>query len=366
MLDSYSCPVCGGGEWSPVETFVYSPTDGVAPRALPLALLWRRLRTIGRILLFARPRRRPVRCRSLTPYQLLRRRVLFEVWFPGRDLVSLTAAYCPVCGFTTYSPRPTSEDVSAKYAFLKHHDPDIGGQEGYDACALQADLERARRVYQRCVAVLGSGRLKVLDYGGGNGKLMRPFVAAGHSCYLVDYNEHPLPGVTKICDDMDAFAGDDTFDLIVCSHVLEHVGDVAGVTRFLRRHLDPNGLLYAEVPQEIWAGLRLEADPVTHINFFTKNSLATLLLLNGFGLVERQQEIADYGNTRLEVIWALARPGRVNGRPGRGLPGADRDERRTVLPEDVRPVLYPPRRASLHKMYRLLIAPRLGRFLQTI
>jgi SAM-dependent methyltransferase len=356
MLDTFACPVCGSRGWSPVETFVYSRTDRQGGTTLPLSRVWHGLKTAGRVLLIARPSRRPVARRSLTAYQLLRRGVLFDVWLPTRDTVTLTSSYCTACGFMAYSPRPSEEDVAAKYAYLKQVEPDIGGQEGYDPRALRADSLRADRIFDRCMARLGpgtkaevrgsTGRIRVLDYGGGNGKLLKPYVAAGHSCYLVDYNDNPAPGVTKICDDMRGFPGEDTFDLIICSHVLEHVSDLSGLVLFLRRHLEPESLLYAEVPQEIWAGLRLEADPVTHINFFTQNSLASLFLLNGFDIVQTQQQIASYGKTPLEVIWILAR--------------VTSSGRRDCLPPDVKSLLYPSRRASLRRMYEMSIEPRLG------
>lgn len=367
MKASCPCPVCGGGRWARVETFLYSRTDTQRGGRLPLATVRQRLGAAGRVLLFARPRRRPVRRLCFSPYQLLRRRVLFEVWFPTQKTITLAAACCVDCGFVAYWPRPSDDEVAAKYAFLKQHEPDVGGQSGYDCHALKSDLARAGRVYERCLPHLMPGRLRVLDYGGGNGKLMQPFLAAGHSCYLVDYSDRTLPGVVKISDDMDAFVGDETFDLIVCSHVLEHVSDVGRLVSFLRRHLAESGVLYAEVPQEIWAGLSLEADPVTHINFFTKNSLSSLLLLNGLDPVEIRQEMADYGGTPTEVIWALARPSVATAGTGAALAEAalavnpDVDGLPTRLPADVESLLHPSRIASLRRIYQMSIAPRLAR-----
>ncbi len=367
MITNCSCPVCGGDRRVREETFLYSRTDSMRRGRLPLASARHRLGTVGRILLLARPRRRLVTRRRLSPYQLLRRRVLFEVWFPAQDTVTLTAARCVDCGFVAYSPRPTDDEVAAKYAFLKEHEPDVGGQAGYDSHALRSDLARAGRVYERCLPHLAPGRLRVLDYGGGNGKLMRPFLDAGHSCYIVDYSDRTLPGVTKICDDMDAFAGDEVFDLIVCSHVLEHVSDIGRLVSFLRRHLVDNGILYAEVPQEIWAGFALEADPVTHINYFTKNSLSSLLMLNGFDPVESRQEIADYGGMPTEVIWALASRSSApvgSAAASRGTAPAsntDADGPSGCLPADVEPLLHPSRKASLRRIYKIAIAPRLAR-----
>ncbi len=368
MLDTFVCPVCGNGDWSPVETFVYARTDRLGGRILPLILLGRKVKTAARTLLFARPRRKPVTCRSLSDYQFLRRKVLFDVWFPAEDSVTLTSVCCTACSFMAYSPRPSEPEVSAKYAYLKRVEPDVGGQAGLDSRALRSDHMRAARVFERCRPhVSSAGALKVLDYGGGNGKLLRPFVEEGHSCYIVDYNDNPIPGVTKICDDMGSFPGDDTFDLIICSHVLEHVSELGTLVTFLRRRLDPGGLLYAEVPQEIWAGLRLEADPVTHIDFFTVGSFSRLFLENGFDILDGRRQIATYGKTSLEVLWLLARPGARGAEDdasvsaGGGAPPRRRPhESRADLPPEVQPLLYPSRRATLRRMYEVSLRPRVA------
>ena len=116
-------------------------------------------------------------------------------------------------------------------------------------------------------ATFGTDGEVPLDFGGGDGKLLAPFVDAGHDCYLVDYNTEPLPGVKKLADTLDGV--DDTFDAIICSHVLEHVADPLGTLRDLRARLRPGGRIYAEVPSEVWRGIPIERDPVTHVNFFT-------------------------------------------------------------------------------------------------
>ncbi len=367
MLDTFVCPVCGSGDWSPVETFVYARTDRLGGKTLPLTLLWRKVKTAARPLLFARPRRKPVTCRSLSDYQFLRRKVLFDVWFPSEDTVTLTSVCCAACSFMAYSPRPSEPEVSAKYAYLKRVEPDVGGQAGLDSRALRSDKIRAARVFERCRSHAGfAGTLRVLDYGGGNGKLLRPFVDEGHSCYIIDYNDNPISGVTKICDDMGSFPGEDMFDLIICSHVLEHVSDLGGLVTFLRRHLDPSGLLYAEVPQEIWAGLRLEADPVTHIDFFTAGSLSRLFLENGFDILDSRRQVATYGKTSLEVLWVLARPvtqGAEN-ETGSTKSGGGASPRRPDHPSKanlspaVESLLYPSRRATLRRMYEVSLRPR--------
>jgi SAM-dependent methyltransferase len=258
---------------------------------------------------------------------------------------------------------------------LKQVEPDLGGQTGLGSRALRSDSARAARLFERCRPRLRPGAdLRILDYGGGNGKLLKPFVDAGHSCHIVDYNDNPIPGVTKLCDDIGSVPEGEGFDLIICSHVLEHVSDLQGLVSSLRRHLNPGGLLYAEVPQEIWAGLKLEADPVTHIDFFTASSLSRLFLENGFQVLESREQVATYGRSSLEVLWLLAEPvtsgdqitvGRSTNARGMSMrspgsrAGAD-------LPGEARRLLYPSRRATLRRMYELELRPKLSRAQPTI
>jgi SAM-dependent methyltransferase len=345
VIDDFACPVCRQHDWATVERFVYGKAT-ISPAATsPFATVRRRLAGLARVLVLARPRTEIAGRPPVNEYQSRRRSVLFDVWFPGRDRVTLTSVCCRSCGFMTYTPRPTDVDIAAKYGYLKEVEPDIGGETGHDSYSLELDMARARRIYRQCIPYLDRTPLEVLDYGGGNGKLMRPFLEAGHQCYLIDYNDHPIADVTKLCNDIEGLDAGRRFDLIVCSHVFEHVADISGLVSALRSRLAPDGIIYAEVPQEIWAGVRLDADPVTHINYFTRNSLKTLFLTHSFDIVGSDQQIANYAGAVMEVIWVVARPASV--------------DRPCVLPPDTHPLLYPPRTYSARKMYRLVIEPKM-------
>mgnify|MGYP001167493564 CR=1 FL=1 len=90
---------------------------------------------------------------------------------------------------------------------------------------------------------------------------------------------------------------DETFDVVVCFEVLEHLFDPKHAVREIRRILRPGGRLVASVPNagyfrdrlavltrgEVLAGVTDFANPwkAPHIRFFTKGSLTALLRASG-------------------------------------------------------------------------------------
>jgi 2-polyprenyl-3-methyl-5-hydroxy-6-metoxy-1,4-benzoquinol methylase len=69
-----------------------------------------------------------------------------------------------------------------------------------------------------------------------------------------------------------------TFDLLICSHVLEHSGDVPLFLSVCRTMIRPNGLVFFEVPNcEYEYGL-----DIPHVVFFTPQTLRQAFERNGF------------------------------------------------------------------------------------
>jgi SAM-dependent methyltransferase len=196
-------------------------------------------------------------------------RVLFEKWCPGTADVVFAAVMCSTCGFVSHLPRAESGDLAAKYRTLLEWGSDYGTGE-------TDDVARARS--QELYAAVGTvfdadSSLRVLDYGGGDGRLMHTFSAGGHRTFLVDYQERPVAGTEKLADTLETLPAAARFDLVVASHVVEHVAEPTAVLRRLAHHLAPGGRLFVEVPMECWGGPPFHDEPVTHINFFVPGSL---------------------------------------------------------------------------------------------
>ena len=88
----------------------------------------------------------------------------------------------------------------------------------------------------------------VIDYGGGDGCLISGLSATRK----VSFDRSGTPGLRgiEVVEDRDALPLG--ADLVTCAQVLEHVSDPKGVVGEMIALLRPGGLLYLEVPDQIW------------------------------------------------------------------------------------------------------------------
>lgn len=316
------------------------------------------------------------------PYVALRLCVLFDLWCPGEDSVTISYRACETCGFVFYTPRPDEADLSAKYAYFSqhrigaHHAPDEADSApaataGLIAADAETERERARRLYEDVRSLVSVKRtLRVLDFGGGDGRLMRDFLRNGHECYLLDYWAPGIPGVVKLGNTLSDLPDSERFDVIVCSHVIEHVADPCALLKALARRLSPAGVIFVEVPMEIWGRAPIHHEPVTHVNFFTPASMSRLLLESG--LNQSQCRLSAYLTPlgqELLAVKAGAQSGNASARttpPSSGLkqtraflhPGLiEKCWRYAAAPRQIAPAIF----AKIAAITRLPLVRRLAR-----
>lgn len=265
MIDNPTCPVCGEQHWRLLGSRTYRLVD----------------------------------IDKQNPYVQRRFRVLFEIWFRGADEVLVTSRLCESCGFVLYTPRPSADDLDAKYRFLTS----LGADQDAPSVDSPIERQRARLLFRYCRKYLPSvGQARILDFGGGDGRLMGEFVARGHHCFLVDYYERAIPGVDRLGTILADIPAGAKFDLIVCSHVIEHVANPLQMVSELKQHLDSQGILYVEVPMEVWGRDPLHEEPVTHVNFFTPSSLRLLLERAGMSVFSSRLGSCPYPGMRMELV----------------------------------------------------------------
>jgi SAM-dependent methyltransferase len=208
---------------------------------------------------------------------------------------------CERCGFVYADSAVTQEDYDRFYAsFSKYEDKKTatgGGESPSDAKRLSETAE--------CIAAFLPRRAaRILDVGCANGGLLQRLRDLGFpnlcgfdlpagcventrklgiEAHFGSVTQHP-PGVGP-------------FDLIILSHVMEHLRDLHQAVRGVERLLRPGGHLYIEVPDASEYASHVVAPfqdfNTEHINHFSIRSLENLMGLLGFAGHGLGQKVFD-------------------------------------------------------------------------
>jgi 2-polyprenyl-3-methyl-5-hydroxy-6-metoxy-1,4-benzoquinol methylase len=212
--------------------------------------------------------------------------------FFSRHSSRLGLMRCRNCNFVFVNPRP---DRSVLEAFYSAHDFATNAIEAHDPAVRRAAFQLAE--VERLKSPGREARL--LDYGCGEGLLLRQALDAGWNAIGYDIGDpavsacrlQRLPIVSAL-DDIHEMQ----FDVIVLSHVFEHLTDLSQTLDYLKAKLAPGGLLCLEVPNAkslramlsaplatSWFGFdeRYRAFPI-HLSYFTTHTLLRLLRQHDF------------------------------------------------------------------------------------
>jgi SAM-dependent methyltransferase len=179
--------------------------------------------------------------------------------------------------------------------------------------------------------VLGNG--SILDVGCGNGIMSKAIGAHGYKVLGIDISDKAIEKANrfsppsnvsfKVLSANELVADGNTYDAIICSEVLEHLDNPGALLQTLYKLLTDTGILIVTVPNGLgprevlitkpmqkvqredgrllsiieWVKNKLgydgtteqsDADDLTHIQFFSKRSLGSLLSANNFKLAKFQ------------------------------------------------------------------------------
>lgn len=223
---------------------------------------------------------------------------------------------CDACGFV-YADTPglASDYVRHYSSFSLYEKPDATGgghsPEDQERFATMVNL-----FSQHC---LPDDRTRILDIGCGNGGLLLALRAAGFS-RLVGMD--PSPGciahlgekkIVGIAATLDALPTDiGCFDLIILSHVLEHLLEPRCALQAIRPLLSETGLLYIETPDALGYSAQ-DFVPFyffdsEHINHFELYAFDNLARLSGYALIESATKtIPVKGGQRYPAAYAMFR-----------------------------------------------------------
>ncbi|HMB96467.1 MAG TPA: class I SAM-dependent methyltransferase, partial [Tepidisphaeraceae bacterium] len=146
-----------------------------------------------------------------------------------------------------------------------------------------------------------SKRARVLDVGCGMGGNLIPFKWKGHETIGCDWGEDYAQkgrqlGLDIRVGGLDAVADAGPFDLIICSHVLEHAVDPIDFAQSIAGLLAEDGALYIEVPgllhiAKTYAGNFLLYLQNAHAWHFTSSTLAAVLARAGLAIEQSDESI---------------------------------------------------------------------------
>lgn len=239
------------------------------------------------------------------------RRVRASDSFPQSDWVE-----CKRCGLLYLLPMPTDEEIASLYegGFW-----DAPGQMITDQW-LTAFRYRARSqcAYLRTYGGLRLGRgTSVLEIGSGGGVLLAECARRG--CTVLGIEPDPALaewgsarfGVAVQTDMADHFlteCAEDQFDVVIFSHVFEHLPRLDATLGAVRRVLRSGGVFFVEVPNSQEQHRRGATTCLPHTYGFTGATLRALLEKCGYEVVS--QHITDPNPyASLNSLWLSLRTG---------------------------------------------------------
>lgn len=252
---------------------------------------------------------------------------------------------CPGCSLVTSLPLPSARELSDFYdGFLFNL---LTDEESHER---QVAINHAvEKIVQDCASIADiSPPFNVLDWGGGVGYYTNGFAQLGCNCTLIDIDpqacqhaEKQFPGKFEVINaDPVEYRFSRRFDLIFCTHVVEHYVDVVGLLDAMRRVLAPGGIIILATPNQQckeyffrlgWLASYLKqtthsiwqlplsvlkfvrtpwicCDPPRHIHAFNQKSMTRLLEKAGFELLKSFGEYSgmqDYQFSTVRMDWRI-------------------------------------------------------------
>lgn len=237
-------------------------------------------------------------CGSASARVLHHQRFALEPGHPLPDSFNIVA--CPECDFVYADTSADAAAYDRYYAdYSKYADQGTstgGGGDPRDQARIQVTADEIARH-------LPDPAARIVDIGCANGGMLAALRSLGYQNLLgIDPSPDCVANTLRLFS-IPALQGwlgalppeTAPADLVILSHVLEHVLDLADAVARTRAVLTPGGLVYVEVPDASRYAECLAAPfqdfNTEHINHFSPASLANLFVAHGFDLVAEGRKI---------------------------------------------------------------------------
>lgn len=212
---------------------------------------------------------------------------------------------CCRCGFGWPEPLPSEEEIAQLYQELYKDCIDSP-----DSNAISEAFKPEREHAVHTISRLCSPPANVLDVGCGLGEILDIVRRYGFRTFGVELNparaavaarkgHNVQPGLFSPSTFQEV-----QFDVVILSHLIEHLPDPGELLRQVRERMAEHGLLYIATPNFGGVICTIEGShcksfaPPVHIAYFTRPSLVRLLENCGFHLIKERTFTSHYLHTK--------------------------------------------------------------------
>jgi SAM-dependent methyltransferase len=198
---------------------------------------------------------------------------------------------CKECGFVYADTKVTQDDLDTYYKDLsKYEDKNIGTGGGFTQYDKDRLVKTARFIAER----IEDKSIRIADIGCANGGLLRELKICGFTnlvaidpsltCIEITKSEVGCEAYQYSIFDISTEVG--KFDLIILSHVLEHILEIGSTMKKLDELLTDSGCVYIECPNAQNYSKVIHAPyqefNTEHINHFNEISFSNLFGINNY------------------------------------------------------------------------------------
>lgn len=220
---------------------------------------------------------------------------------------------CKKCGLIYTNPRFDQSSYS------KFYDSEYRGIYSTSTIAnkdfWENQKKQGRKIFDYISKVKNIKGLKIAEIGVGAGGILKYFQEKDNDVIGVDLGLEYLNygkdrGLDLIHGDIDELLNNKIkVDVLIYSHVFEHILDLGQELKKIKKVLKKDGLLYIEVPGVKNLDRSYEMDFLkslqnAHTYYFTLNSLKNVLSLEGFSLVDGDEfvhSIFKFNNCTVDI-----------------------------------------------------------------
>lgn len=213
-----------------------------------------------------------------------------------------TTKICCDCGFVYTSPRMTQDSYTDFYD--SEYSRLYVGVETPGSVFFNDQKYRGERIlkYINSNIDIAKKPFDVLEVGCGAGGILQSFRSAGHVVLGLDLGEEYLNygienfGLNLKKGGLADLDKEYKADIIIYSHVLEHILDIDKELGLIKSHLKKDGFVYIEVPGLMFVHQTYDMNFLkylqnAHTYHFTLNSLTRMFSNNGFELISGDEQI---------------------------------------------------------------------------